>query len=361
MSTQKAYDYSSSLTHFYANLPPKPYCADDLASGLSIRPIKTAIQRSHIQPNDPHNVRWLVFDIDLGADSAHRWADKDTAEPNLIVQNPANLNCHYLYNLSVPVWTNGTGKQAPAAYLSSIKSAMTDQLGADSRYSGLICKNPLHSAWRTSELHSRTHSLHDLAKYLDLSASSSIDRARARAEQRFNSESISGRNDHLFETLRLFAYDRSVQYFDMIPILGRDKAYGMWSNAINAEAMRINSEFSSALSLNEVRTTAKSIYNWVWINYRVGDKANRGKMGFGETRHNYNKDIDRLSDDERRRRQSLSAELTNKHRKESTELKIKQSIERLNVSGDKITKAKVARMTGISRTQISMQYSHFFE
>lgn len=361
MSTQKAYDTSSSLTHFYANLPIKPYCADDLASGLSIRPIKTAITRSHIQPNDPYNIRWLVFDVDLGAESAHRWSDRDTAEPNLIVQNPVNLNCHYLYNLSSPVWVNGTGKAAPAAYLQSIKSTMTDQLGADSRYSGLICKNPLHRAWRVSELHSRTHSLSDLAKYLDLSASSGIERSRARAEQRFSSESINGRNDHLFETLRLFAYERAAQYFDLIPVLGKDKTYGMWSNAINAEAARINSEFSNALGSNEVRTTAKSVYSWVWDNYRSSDKVNRGVMGFGETRHNYNKSIDKLGDDERKRRQSLSAELTHKHRKQSTELKIKQAIERLTAQKSKITKSAVAKITGLDRAGIVRNYSHLFD
>jgi len=360
MSTQKAYDLSSSLTHFYANLPPKPYCADDLASGLSIRPIKTAITRSHIQPNDPHNIRWLVFDVDLGAESAHRWSDRDTAEPNLIVQNPVNLNCHYLYNLNRPVWVNGTGKAAPAAYLQSIKSTMTDQLGADSRYSGLICKNPLHTAWRTSELHSRTHSLSDLAKYLDLSATSGIERARARAEQRFNDESINGRNDHLFTSLRYFAYEQAAQYFDLISVLGKDKTYGMWSNAINAEAARINSEFTNSLGLNEVRTTAKSVYGWVWDNYRSSDKVSRGKMGFGETRHDFNFTIDKLSDDERKRRQSLSAELTNKQRKQSTELKIKQAIERLEVNGEKVTKASVSKLTGLDRINIGRNYAHLF-
>ena len=359
MSTQKAYNYSSSLTHFYANLPAKPYCADDLANGLSIRPIKTAITRSHIQPNDPHNLKWLVFDVDLGAESAHRWADKDTAEPNLVVQNPANLNCHYLYNLSTPVWTQGTGKAAPAAYLSAIRSSMTDQLGADSRYSGLICKNPLHSAWRTSELHSRTHSLHYLAKYLDLSASSSIERARARAEQRFNNESVNGRNDSLFTSLRYFAYERAAQYFDLISVLGRDKTYIMWSNAVNSEAARINSEFDSALSLNELRSTAKSVCGWVWSNYRSSDKVSRGKMGFGETRHDFNFTVDKLSDDERRRRQSLSAELTHKHRKQNTELKIKQAIERLMASGDKLTNTSIAKQAGINRQTMIKNYSDF--
>ncbi len=83
-------------------------------------------------------------------------------------------------------------------------------------------------------------------------------------------------------------------------------------------------------------------------------------MGFGETRHNFNFNVPMLDKDEIKRRQSLSAELTNKHRKESTELQIKQAIERLNANGEKVTKAAVAKLTGLHRNAISRNYAHFF-
>jgi hypothetical protein len=82
-------------------------------------------------------------------------------------------------------------------------------------------------------------------------------------------------------------------------------------------------------------------------------------MGFGETR-NTNIELPMLPEEERKRRQSLSAELTNKHRKENTELKIKQAIERLKANGEKVTKAKVAEMTKLHRNAISRNYAHFF-
>ena len=349
---------AASIIHFLANLPPKPYCSDDLRR-LNIRPAKTAMKYAYIQPNDPYNTRWVVFDMDLGADSFHQFEDKMTATPNLIVQNPENLNCHYLYLLKNPVWVKDTGKQAPQAYLNAVKIAMTQQLGADNRYSGLICKNPLNTQWRTTELYSRPYSLDDMGKYLDLTLPS-IERDRAKAEKGLVNAVINGRNDHLFTVLRLFAYERIAVYNGLLGSIGSSKAFAMWQNAIDKEATRINTDFANVLPLSEVKSTAKSVSRWVWEHYEAGEKVQRGKMGFGETRHNYNFNAPMLPEEERKRRQSLSAELTNKHRKENTELKIKQAIERLKANGEKVTKAKVAEMTKLHRNAISRNYAHFF-
>jgi hypothetical protein len=83
-------------------------------------------------------------------------------------------------------------------------------------------------------------------------------------------------------------------------------------------------------------------------------------MGFGETR-NTNIELPLLPEEERKRRQSLSAELTNKQRKENTELQIKQAIERLKANGEKVTKAGVAKITGLERARISQNYGHLFD
>jgi hypothetical protein len=349
----------SSLLHFMANLPPKPYCSSDL-SRLTIRPAKTARNYAYIQPNDPYNARWVVFDMDLGGDSFYQFEDKGTATPNLIVQNPENLNCHYLYWLKNPIWVKNTGRQAPQAYLNAVKIAMTSRLSADSRYSGLICKNPLSTAWRVSELHPRPYSLDDLSKYVDLSMPS-IEKDRAKAEKGLSNAIINGRNDHLFTVLRLFAYERIAAYNGLLGSIGSSKAFAMWQNAIDKEATRINTDFANVLPLNEVKSTAKSVSKWVWEHYEAGEKVQRGKMGFGETRHKFNFSAPMLSEEERKRRQRLSAELTNKHRKENTELKIKQAIEQLKVNGGKITKSAVAKSTGLARSKIVENYSFLFD
>ncbi|MDD1616364.1 MAG: hypothetical protein LUQ28_07630, partial [Methylococcaceae bacterium] len=137
--------------------------------------------------------------------------------------------------------------------------------------------------------------------------------------------------------------------------------FAMWHNAIEKEAERINTAFPSILGIGEIKSTAKSVSRWVWKNYQEGEQVQRGKMGFGETRHNFNFTAPMLPEEERKRRQSLSAELTNKHRKENTELKIKQAIERLKANGEKVTKAGVAKITGLDRAGIIRNYSHFFD
>ncbi|MDD1608700.1 MAG: replication initiation protein [Methylococcaceae bacterium] len=357
MSLQTHQD-AASIIHFLANLPPKPYCSDDLRR-LNIRPLKTAIKYAYIQPNDPFNIFWIVFDMDLGADSFHQFEDKMTATPNLIVQNPENLNCHYLYLLKDPVWVKNTGRLAPQAYLNAVKIAMTLKLGADSRYSGLICKNPLNAQWRTTELHNRPYSLDDLGKYLDLSLPS-IERDRAKAEKGLIDVVINGRNDHLFTVLRLFAYERIASYKVHEGSMDSIKLFRMWQNAIEKEANRINTNFSNVLPYSEIKSTAKSVSRWTWEHYDAGAKVQRGKMGFGETR-NTNIELPMLPEEERKRRQSLSAELTNKHRKENTELKIKQAIERLKANGEKVTKAGVAKITDLNRTNISENYAYLFK
>ncbi|MDO9212394.1 MAG: replication initiation protein [Methylococcales bacterium] len=346
----------SSLLHFMANLPPKPYCSSDL-SRLAIRPARTARNYAYIQPNDPYNTRWLVFDMDLGAESFHRFEDAGTATPNLIVQNPENLNCHFLYWLKNPIWVKNTGKQAPQAYLNAVKIAMTQQLGADSRYSGLICKNPLSREWRTTELHNRPYSLDDLSKHLDLSLPS-IEKDRAKAEKGLINAVINGRNDRLFTVLRLFAYERVARYKGLEGSIGSSKAFAMWQNAIEKEAMRINTDFSNTLPYSEIKSTTKSVSRWTWEHYDAGTKAQRGKMGFGETR-NTNIELPMLPEEERKRRQSLSAHLTHKHRKETTELKIIHAIERLKASGEKVTNSAIAKQAGLNRQTMIKNYSDF--
>src|SRR5690625_5523818 len=45
-------------------LPYRPYCSDDLADGLRIRPLQTAKNRRYLQINPPTQQHYLVFDVD---------------------------------------------------------------------------------------------------------------------------------------------------------------------------------------------------------------------------------------------------------------------------------------------------------
>ena len=49
---------------FIGNLPTKPYCTDDLSTGLKIRPRDTALAFKYIQPNSPFYQHYFVLDLD---------------------------------------------------------------------------------------------------------------------------------------------------------------------------------------------------------------------------------------------------------------------------------------------------------
>ncbi len=335
----------NALQDFVESLAEKPYCSSDLKHGLMIRNRSKSITYPYIQPNHVCKISWLVFDVDRGHESALSYLDADLPDPNIIIQNPKSGNCHLLYRLEQPIWTHSTAGKKAQDYYHAIRDTLTDKIGADKRYCGLICKNPLHHQWVTTELHSgqfelvKLQGVHALKKFQSLPDAANT---------------ITGRNCTLFDLLRFDAYKRVNEYRN-----SGTRFYDMWVKTLENEAHAINSTFNEPLPLSEVRATAKSIAKWTWRNYEGADLKNRGKMGFGETRHT-NPEAPMLPEDEIKRRQSLSAQLTNKHRKESTELQIKQAIERLNANGEKVTKAAVAKLTGLERARISQNYSHLF-
>jgi hypothetical protein len=342
----------SALRDFEDNLAIKPYCSQAL-HGLIIRSKAKAVNYPYIQPNHACKITWMVFDVDRGWKSALSFLDADLPEPNIITKNPENGNCHLFYRLEQPVWTHATAGIKAQAYYKAIKTGLTTRIGADQGYSGLISKNPLNDKWFTTELHSGQFPLLTLADRADLRWKTESERIIDEMEA---ANSLLGRNCTLFDALRFHSYAKVNAY----RTLNMSRVYDMWLKSVESEAEAINRGFKEALSLSEIRATAKSVAKWTWNNYNPSEQINRGKMGFGETRHNFNFAAPMLPEQEIKRRQSLSAELTNKHRKENTELQIKQAIERLNANGEKVTKAKVAKITGLDRGNLSENYGDLF-
>ena len=335
----------SAFIDFQASLPNKPYVSTNLQR-LTIRPRNKALNYQYVQPNDPFNTKWIVFDIDRGEESFFAFDDADLPSPNIISQNKENGNCHIFYMLNTPVWVKGTGSSKAESYLNAIKNSYTQKLKADTAYSGLISKNPNHNEWRNTEHHSKGFDLNELAEYSELSLTD-IDKTLKMAQKRSEEVLSSGRNDELFNTLRFFSYERLGKYKGLAQKIESNKVYCMWLNAIESEAEAINREFKDPLSYNEVRHTAKSVAKWSWLNYKPKEKYQRGKMGYGQTRHE-NKELPMLSTEEKKERQKKAAELTHKHRKEKTLLAIKQAIEILERSEEKATQKRVAEVSKLS-------------
>jgi hypothetical protein len=341
----------SALRDFQENLANKPYCCNVLGN-LLIRSKSKAANYPYIQPNHAHKITWLVFDNDQGEQSFYAYEKANLPPPNLISQNPKNGNCHHFYRLAKPIFTHDKAGIKGQNYLKGIRNGLTEKMGADPAYVGLISKNPLNSEWRNFEIHEKAFELDYLAEFCELKWKSTT---QAIAESREAANTILGRNCSLFDTLRFYSYAKVSDYRE----LNINRAYDMWLKAVESEAAAINQRFNPVLSYSELKATAKSVAKWTWNNYRPTEQKRRGIMGFGETRHT-NPEAPMLEEQEIKRRQSKAAELTNKHRKESNELKIKQAIERLEANGEKVTKAAVAKMTGMERAGISKNYGHLF-
>lgn len=253
---------------FIKNLPDKPYCSNDLNYGVLIRPRTTALTMRHLQHNKPTSVSCLVLDLD----SPLFWQlleNKFLPSPNLVAFNPKNHHCHLYYNLNTPVYTCQAARQKPLRYLAAVQYTLCHAWGADSAYSGLISKNPIHQDWRIIQLRAEAWDLGELAYWLDLPS---------KLPRKAQSVGL-GRNCTLFDMLRYWAYDNVLSY----RIKG---GYEQWHKAVLSTGESFNS-FPEPLQYNEVKNTANSVAKWVWKHYtkRWTDEefrqiqAERGKRG----------------------------------------------------------------------------------
>lgn len=323
----QALEQTTALDRFYNHLAFKPWCGDDKLANL-VRPKHLAVKKSYIAPNQPALQSWLVFDLDH--DNSWIWEDENLPPPNLIVANPANGRAH-LYYAIMPVCTGENGRQHPIDYMQAVYRGLAKALRADESYVGRIAKNPMCQHWRTLEMHSFEYSLGELAEYVELSARNYITETEV--------EDTRGRNCTVFNNLRLWSYPRVKQ-------AKMDGSYEDWLACLTEKAHQL-ATIEVDFKINEVEGIARSVARWTWQHYSAS-RIDRGVMGLVDT------DLPLQS------RQRLSARRTHKARREVTELAITKAIKHLQESGERITKAAVARLAGISRQQIYNQYTHLF-
>ena len=239
--------HRAQLELFRERLPRKPYHTDELTTGLSIADVSRALGARYIQPNGPTHRHWIVFDVDQPA-ATLSWDDVGAPAPNITVTNKANGHAHLIYGLETPIRTAPDGKVAPLRYAAAIEAALREKLGADLGYSGLICKNPLHTHWLVQVWEPASYDLSWLADYLDLSPYNGRKQLPAYGL---------GRNCTLFEKTRQWAYKAIRQGWP---------GYEAWLSAVIDRAIGYNVQFEPPLPANEVRHIAKSIAKWTHRN-----------------------------------------------------------------------------------------------
>jgi hypothetical protein len=232
---------------FYQNLPHKPYCTNELGSGLIIRQKKTAIQMPYIQHNPPCFIASLVFDVDT-SDAYFSWFDANLPTPNWIAKNRQNNHAHIGYMLATPVCTTHNAKQKIIEYTAKIQQAYSLALGADQGYVGLITKNPCHSTWDNHIFDVQPYDLGYLADFVELQ------------ELKTDLSEVSGlgRNCAMFDTVRYWAYKAIRAHLSV--------GFDRWHSEVLEQAKNANDAFIQPLPYSEVKATAKSIARWVWRN-----------------------------------------------------------------------------------------------
>ncbi|MGD9662325.1 MAG: replication initiation protein [Porticoccaceae bacterium] len=254
-----------------SRLPRAPYSTDDLADGLSIRQLKSAMRRKYIQINPPKLQFWLCLDVDRERGGL-AWEEAGLAMPNFATVNPENAHAHLVWGLEAPVLTTEAARQHPLRYLNALRVAYTELTDADRGYSGLITKNPNHAAWRTFWGHGHLFSLGELAEYVR-------EPLKKYKDSRPADEVGIGRNVALFDHLRKWAY-REVRLYRGE---GR-KHFDVWHKDVRDQAEKRNGDFKDPLPYSEVKATAKSVAKWVWQKDPIAEsrfksrQAERGRM-----------------------------------------------------------------------------------
>jgi hypothetical protein len=247
-------------------LARRPYCTDDPTTGLRIRPLETALQHSHIQPNHPTWLWRLIFDVDRPA-GAWSWDEAGLPPPNWTATNPRNGHAHVGYEILVPIVRSDAARREPIRLAAAVEIAYTRAMGADIDYSGLVCKNPIHPKWLVERLCAAAYDLGTLAEYVDLPQ---------RLTKRELATSPVGRNCSIFDSLRQWAY-KSVRGYEHL---------AEWEWACKSRAHALNA-FAAPLDPREVEQIAKSVAKWVWRRFDVAAsdarfsalQAHRGRMG----------------------------------------------------------------------------------
>lgn len=245
---------AGQLDLFDERLPRRPYCTDDLTSGLRIRDPQQASRCRYIQANPPWLRTWLLFDIDDPA-AVLAWDDALLPEPAWAAQNPANGHAHLAWGLDAPVLLGQHDRSGPMRYLAAVESAMRVQLAADPGYSGLITKNPRHGDWRVF-WGRRLYDLPELQDWLDLPR---------HTPRKTDDRHGLGRNVATFDHVRYQAYPQ-IRYWKH----AGQGAYVGWQNWLHHTALDYtHAEHPQPLDRRECHWIARSVAHWVWHRFNV--------------------------------------------------------------------------------------------
>ncbi len=252
---QLALDLGPCLAPFFAHTPPRPYCTNDLKSGLKVRPLPWAVAYRYLQANGKGMVWTLIQDVDrdiAATATAPEWT-LGGPEADAVVLNPENGHGHLFWYLKAGVTTTSAARLGPMRYLAAIEDGLRRAVGGDVGYAGLITKNPVHKDWRVVERHGKLWTLDELGAGLDLSPANAKKWVPASLEEAYGT----GRNVGIFTEARLWAYRAIRDYW-------APDGHSRWHEAVLEHVEALNRRLRAPLPYSEVRSISKSIAKWTW-------------------------------------------------------------------------------------------------
>lgn len=239
-------------------LPLWPLASDNLREGIYRTSREKALDKRYIETNPDALSNLLVVDVDHDDALLRSLWERHDWLPNAVVENPLNGHAHAVWALAAPFARTEYAKRKPLAYAAAVTEGLRRSVDGDKGYSGLITKNPEHTAWDSHWITDKLYTLDELSFWLK---ETGFMPPESWKRTRRKSPIGLGRNCALFESARGWAYREIRHHFGDPDGLGR---------SIQATAQALNQElFSEPLPVAEVDQIARSIHRWIITESRM--------------------------------------------------------------------------------------------
>lgn len=251
----------------------------------------------------------------------------------------------------------GAARIKPMKFYQAVYRSMRKKLNADIGYIGFIVKNPLHKNWYTIFHDTARYDLAELAEaappiWYEEGLFASKKELEKSGDILFEGRICKGvRFKTMYSIMKHYCY-RSVKLAHSCDFL-INKVFD-YGNTINLEMCE------PPLRPSEIKSIARNVGRWTWQHRDsvARNTKNRGVMDLEQIPYPISKDA---KEEIIRDRQSKGASYTNNLQRSQTESKIIDAIGVLVGNEERVTMGRVARMTGISKSNISTNYRHLFK
>lgn len=272
----------------------------------------------------------LVCDCDH-ADPLIHVIEGHAPPPTALVWNNSSGHAHALYVLTSPVSYGPRTSQEAQEWAEAVWAGLEEALQADSAYTGLLSRGPLHPGHTLEAISGRSYELRELAAGLKLPK-------RATAAQRLEAQRADSRNRATFDHVRRVGY-RNAQ-------MGDGPLWDLLTRTASDYAARFTDHPSGPLSDREVLGIARSVWRYV-----IPRRVQFQNVTSARSR-THSRDRDELEPEEARAQMQAGQAAGAVTRREATRTQLREAAVGLRVRGEPVTAQTLSLVTGISRRTV---------